>query len=297
MRLSDQTGALVDLHEQRAGRPALQQVAPALAVIGVALFAISYDSVEILRNFATAHGITYHLLSDEGSHAMRGLGLINDRVQENHAAYGIKPNPRHVNLPYPGVFVLDRDGVVTQKRFYWSYRERDTGSGLIAQALGIFAESSAPVVATNGPVVTARAWLDSPTYVFFQRVIPTSKSRSLLASTSTASRPATGSHPCRSRSRRSTASRWAPRCWPSPRRFTRPGFNDRLWVDEGIVRGMVPLTFAAAPGGGDHMVNVTVRYQACDDASYLVPSSVQLAVPVRETALVGRSLPSPTSKP
>ena len=41
---------------------------------------------------------------------MRGLGLINERVQEDHAAYGIPPNPRHVNLPYPGVFVLDARG-------------------------------------------------------------------------------------------------------------------------------------------------------------------------------------------
>jgi hypothetical protein len=39
---------------------------------------------------------------DEGSHVMRGWGLINDRVQEDHAVYGIKPNARHVNLPYPG---------------------------------------------------------------------------------------------------------------------------------------------------------------------------------------------------
>lgn len=53
---------------------------------------------------------------------------------------------------------------------------------------------------------------------------------------------------------------------------------------------------AAAPGEGDHVVNVTVRYQACDDVSCLVPSSVQLPVPVREAALVGRSLPSPTAK-
>ena len=40
---------------------------------GVALFAISYDSVEILRDFAATHGITYHLLSDQGSHV--GLPL------------------------------------------------------------------------------------------------------------------------------------------------------------------------------------------------------------------------------
>ena len=98
----------------------------------MALFAISYDSVEILRGFADTHEITYPLLSDEGSHAMRGLGLINDRVQEDHAVYGIKPSARHVNLPYPGVYVLDRAGVVVQKRFYESYREGDTGPGLIA---------------------------------------------------------------------------------------------------------------------------------------------------------------------
>ena len=83
---------------------------------------------------------------------------------------------------------------------------------------------------------------------------------------------------------------------PSPRRFPQPGFSDELWVHEGVVRGTVPLTFAATPGGGDLLIGVTLRYQACDDASCLVPSSMQLRVPVREAALVGRSLPSPTAK-
>jgi hypothetical protein len=44
------------------------------------------------------------------------------------------------------------------------------------------------------------------------------------------------------------------------------------------------------------VIGVTVRYQACDDASCLVPLSLQLRVPVREAALIGRSLPSPTAK-
>ena len=84
----------------------------------------------------------------------------------------------------------------------------------------------------------------------------------------------------------------SPARWPAARRVTRPGFPDGWWIHEGVVRGTVPLTFAAAPGGGDHLVGVTVRYQACDGASCLLPSSIQLRVPVRETALVGRSLPS-----
>ena len=109
---------------------------PTLATQGVALFAISYDSIAILRAFATEHGISFPLLSDEGSHVIRSLGLLNERVQEDHAVYGIQPNPRHVGVPYPGVFVLDERGVVVRKRFHDSYRERDTGSGLIAHDLG-----------------------------------------------------------------------------------------------------------------------------------------------------------------
>ena len=69
-----------------------------------------------------------------------------------------------------------------------------------------------------------------------------------------------------------------------------------MWVHEGVVRGTVPLTFAATPGAGDHMVGVTVRYQACNGASCLDSSSVQLRVPVREAALIGRSLPNPPSR-
>ena len=63
------------------------------------------------------------------------LGLINERVQEDHAYYGIQPNPKHVNLPYPGVFVLDAAGTITHKRFHQSYRVRDTGAGIPADEL------------------------------------------------------------------------------------------------------------------------------------------------------------------
>jgi len=267
-----------------------------LAANGVALFAISYDSVEILRNFAATHGITYSLLSDEGSHVMRRLGLINDRVQEDHAVYGIQPNARHVNLPYPGAFILDRDGLVYHKRFYESYRERDTGTGLLAHALGVVKEPpSTPIVATHSPV-TIRAWLDSPTYVFFQRLMLTVEvsiksgfsvcadpSRDGVTPLSIAIDPLEGLEVGTAR-------------WPSARRLARAGFQDGLWVHEGIVRGTVPLTFAAAPGAGDHTVGVIVRYQAYDGVSCLDSSAVQLRVPVREAALIGRSLPSPPSK-
>ena len=110
------------------------------------------------------------LLSDEGSHVMRRLGLLNERVQEDHAAYGIKPDPRHTNLPYPGVFVLDEAGVIVAKRFHESYRERDTGAALLAQTLRVLEPRPPRAADFPGPSIVVGAWLDSPTYSFFQRM-------------------------------------------------------------------------------------------------------------------------------
>lgn len=260
----------------------------------MALFAISYDAVAILRDFAAAHGVTYPLLSDEGSHVIRALGLINERVQEDHAVYGIKANPRHVDLPYPGVFVLDAAGVITQKRFYESYRERETGSGLLAQALGIVTEPPAAAAGT-APAVQARAWLDSPTYAFFQR-LTLAVELTIAPGFHVYTAPVPGGLvPLSIEVAPIEGLEVEPASWPAPRRFEMPERGEELWGYDGTVRGTLPLTFAAAPGGGDHVVEVTVRYQACDEASCLLPASVRLEVPVKEVPLVGRSLPTATS--
>jgi hypothetical protein len=65
-----------------------------------------------------------------------------------------------------------------------------------------------------------------------------------------------------------------PARWPAARRLDRLDANP-LWVHEGVVRGTRPLTFTGAPGAADHVVGVTVAYQACDDATCLVPSALR----------------------
>lgn len=223
---------------------------------------------------------------------IRALGLINERVQEDHDVYGIKPNPRHVDLPYPGVFVLDAAGVLTRKRFHNSYRERETGSGLIAQALGIFTE---PAVSAAGAAtaVQARAWLDSPTYAFFQRLTLTVELTIAPGFHVYGAPVPEGLVPLSVEVAPIEGLEVGPASWPAPRRFAMPELGDQLWVHEGTVRGTVPLTFTGAPGGGDHAIGIIVRFQACDDSSCLIPSSLRLEIPVREAALLGRSLPSP----
>lgn len=215
---------------------------------------------------------------------IRALGLINARVQEDHAVYGIKPSPRHVDLPYPGVFVLDRDGVVRDKRFYESYREREAGGGLIAQALGIITPPATPVVGTDGPEVGARAWLDSPTYAFFQRLALTVE----VAVAPGRTPPSVEIEPI-------DGLEVGPTRWSPAGPIDGPGAGAGPRVHEGLVRGTIPLTFSAPPGGGDHVLGVTVRYQAGGEATGRGPSSIRLEVPVREAPLVGRSLPPPAA--
>ena len=266
---------------------------PTLRAQGIALYAISYDSVQILSAFAAKHGIAYPLLADEGSHVMRRLGLINERVQEDHAFYGIGPNPRHVNLPYPGIFVLDRHGVVTGKRFHESYRVRDTGAGAIADLLGLTPAAHGAVADTARDGVQVRAWLDSPTYAFFQRLRLTVELR-IDPGLHVYGRPVPeGNVPLTIAVTPIDGVEIGAPELPAPHRMTIEGLDDEFWVYEGTVRAAMPLVFGAPPGGGDHEIHVTVTFQACSDSSCALPASVRLAVPVVEAPLLERTLPAP----
>ena len=143
----------------------MQRTLPDFEGQNISIFAISYDAVEVLHNFAEKHGITYTLLSDEGSKVIRDLGLLNEEVYQQHAAYGIPKQDHHWGVPYPGVFLLDAQGCVMQKRFQQSYRERETGVGVLEQGFGITSSLHGNEAAGQSDGVNVRAyrilrWID-----------------------------------------------------------------------------------------------------------------------------------------
>jgi hypothetical protein len=251
----------------------------------IAVFAISYDSVAILATFAAKYGITYPLLSDEGSKVIRELGLFNERVYEQHAAYGVNPQDRHWGTPYPGTFLLDESGTVTEKRFYQSYRERETGAGLLAD--GFHAESSIhdSEVRSGSEGVSVRAWLDSTTYRYFQRLrlsveltiepglhIYGSPIPEGYAPLSVEVAPIEGLEVREA-------------VMPEPHPFQIEGLDEQFVVHEGSVLVTVPVTFAKRDAG-DQVLQVSVRYQACSTSDCLMPASVSLELPVKAEAQV-----------
>ncbi len=114
---------------------------------GLGVAAISYDSEEVLTAFAERHGITdVPLLSDDDSAAIRAFGIYNHVAEE-----GLGPNaedpqvkadvlryvavfgalPIAVGTPFPGTFVVDRQGRVTARFFEEFYRERNTAANIM----------------------------------------------------------------------------------------------------------------------------------------------------------------------
>ncbi len=107
----------------------LQQALPKFEAAGIRVFAVSYDSVEVLAGFAEEQGITYSLLSDEGSEVIRRFGIFNTLIEPHEGdRYGI---------PFPGSYIVDEDGLVAEKLFFQVYRTRPAAESVLKDAFGV----------------------------------------------------------------------------------------------------------------------------------------------------------------
>ena len=103
---------------------------------GVGLAVITYDPTTTLSAFADARGISFPLLSDEGSATIREYGLLNEDMNPDRAPEERRAMMQRLyGIPYPGTFMLDPAGRVTARFFEAAYQERSTVSS-IAVRLG-----------------------------------------------------------------------------------------------------------------------------------------------------------------
>jgi peroxiredoxin len=87
---------------------------------GTTVVGISYDPVEALAEFADKRQITFPLLTDPDSKTINAYRLLNKEAKRK--AEGI---------PYPGTFLIDKDGVIRAKLFVDGYRERHSVNELL----------------------------------------------------------------------------------------------------------------------------------------------------------------------
>ena len=114
---------------------------------GLGVAAISYDTEEVLAAFAERRGVKdVPLLSDDDSAAIRAFGIYNHVAEEGIGPNAEDPdvkadvnqyvsvfgaNPMIVGTPFPGTFIVDREGRVTSRFFEEFYRERNTAANIM----------------------------------------------------------------------------------------------------------------------------------------------------------------------
>lgn len=94
---------------------------------GLGVAVITYDSPEVIKNFAGRLGITVPILSDPESKIIRDFGIFNTNIPRTSFQYGI---------PFPGTYTIDTKGVVTAKFFEDTYRERVTPNFILSRQFG-----------------------------------------------------------------------------------------------------------------------------------------------------------------
>ena len=93
----------------------LQKMKQAFDDEGISIVMMTYDSPEIQQAFIDRHSIEYPVLSDVDAESFANLGVLREEYGPDHSHYG---------LPYPGMIVVDPNGVITGKLFIESYSYR-----------------------------------------------------------------------------------------------------------------------------------------------------------------------------
>lgn len=93
----------------------LVEISDQFEAMGINVAAITYDSVELLKTVQEDQGIEFSLLHDEDVTHVNAFGIRNLDYEPGHRVYGI---------PYPGIFLIDPDGVIKYKFAEESYQIR-----------------------------------------------------------------------------------------------------------------------------------------------------------------------------
>ncbi len=101
----------------------LAKHADRLQARGYGVCSISYDPVDVLRDFADRRGITYPMLSDPDSAIIRAFGLFNEEIE---------PGTRDYGVPHPAIFFVDRAGRVIRKYMEERYYHRRALATILA---------------------------------------------------------------------------------------------------------------------------------------------------------------------
>jgi hypothetical protein len=238
---------------------------------GLGLAAVSYDSVEVLKNFADRKHITFPLLSDPESKIIRAFGILNETV---------KPGTPQFGIPYPGTFIVDAKGTVVAKYFEEDFRERVSASDILVRQFGALADAASGSVETNHLRLTTAA---SVSVARPGHRIVLSLELDLKPDMHLYAPGVQGYIPIDWKLEEGPAAKAHPFAYPASRKLHLKAIGETVPVYRGRVRITREITFgpenAVRPlvtPTGELILKGSLRYQACDDRKCYVPETIPL---------------------
>lgn len=106
----------------------LTEIADQFEAMGINIAALTYDSVETLKEVQEDQGIEFPLLHDEDVTHVNAFGIRNLDYEPGHRVYGI---------PYPGIFLVSPDGVILHKFAEERYQDRPPFEAVLEAAASL----------------------------------------------------------------------------------------------------------------------------------------------------------------
>ena len=242
--------------------------------------------MEGLRAFSDEHGIEYDLLADQGSEVIREFGILNSLIDpEGPLAENF------YGLPFPGTYVVDGAGVVTEKFFNRHYATRTSAGTILDTALGrLLRHEEAPEASRGDPRARFTAFLSDPaltlevTSTLYVR-IEVEEGFHVYAEPLP-----DGYFPTTVRVEPASGLEIGEPVYPPtmPMRFD--ALDVTLPVYEGTVDVAVPVTALAElvnAGAGTADLRVVIDYQTCSDTVCYLPEVAELTLSVPTAPLLG----------
>ena len=116
--------------------------------------------------FASEYDVTYDLLADVDSEVIKKFGILNTLIDPDDPAQS-SAGRGFYGMPFPGVYVTDGNGVVTEKFFHRHYGTRESAGTIRDSALGeILARHEGPVGELSNDQVKISAFASDPALQF-----------------------------------------------------------------------------------------------------------------------------------
>lgn len=270
----------------------LQEQIGEFEAAGIRVYGISYDPPEALESFSDRYGITYDLLADVGSVVIRRFGILNTLIDPEDPRAG-----DFCGIPFPGTYVADEHGVVTEKFFSRHYATRESAGTILDKALGkVLLHEEAPQADEQGERVKITGFLSDPDLKL--EVVNTLYVRlQMAAGYHVYGDPLPeGFYPTRIAVQAAPGVRVGEPVYPptQPREFEILGVT--LNVYDGVTEIAVPVTGTTELWGASETIgtngerqvelDVIVDYQVCSETICYSPQTAQLSIAAPVAALI-----------